>query len=362
MSQVTQHVLPGEGKDDAWFKSQNAFEQSVIRQQVKFKRDRLGINTNGPHSKYPQHTYPHILPGGEIRKAFFPGFTDAVFAYFDEANIQPHSELLNLKSSQAACVNFLFPLRSDLELATNVLTRAGIIPPEGRVSGIEFEYTGQDEAGGSLGCTEWLGEPSTGKRGQNRTSIDAAVFWTREGRNDATLIEWKYTERTFGNCSAFANARSDAKAACRGPDHEKHCILTQSPPKCDRHYWDRLEESGIRRAKLACVPGCPFRGPFYQLMRQFLIAQYMRQSGQADDVEVLAIHFDGNNSLRELTPELENLAKSTATSIVDAWNVALEGVTPMREIKAEALLLAYDTCRTPDLSDWRDYIRARYGM
>lgn len=49
--------------------------------------------------------------------------------------------------------------------------------------GIEFEYTGKDEYPGPEGFVTWLSEPPGGKRGQNRNSIDAAVFWG--DRNEA---------------------------------------------------------------------------------------------------------------------------------------------------------------------------------
>lgn len=75
------HVLPSKegGKDDvSWFSRQNTFEQAVIRRQVKFKREVLGISEDGRFSKQPNHLYPHILPEGMIRQAFYPGFADEI--------------------------------------------------------------------------------------------------------------------------------------------------------------------------------------------------------------------------------------------------------------------------------------------
>lgn len=362
---LVRHVLPGEeeeGADTSWFSRQNAFEQSVIRQQVKFKREVLGIPGNGRFTKQPEHSYPHILPDGDLRRAFYPGHADEIMSYLEKSDIQPHTELLNLKSSQAACLNFLFPLRANPDLATQVLTRAGIVPSGGSVTGIEFEYTAQDEAKKERGCTEWLGEPPGGKRGQNRTSIDAAIFWTHDGRKGATLVEWKYCERTFGSCSAYDQAGEDGKAPCDSPDHESHCILKDGRRNHARHYWDRLEESGIRRSKLACVSGCPFRGPFYQLMRQFLVAQYMRQARIVDQVDVAALHFRGNDALRELPAEFVTLLGGGQGTVIEAWNRALDGVPPMRELDAESLICAYDNCPGQTDPTWRAYIRDRYGL
>jgi hypothetical protein len=65
------------------------------------------------------------------------------------------------------------------------------------------------------GTTEWLGEPPGGKRGQNRTSADAAIWWgDTEGCSRLTLVGWKYTERQFGTCGGFTSRGNDQKATC----------------------------------------------------------------------------------------------------------------------------------------------------
>jgi len=209
---IKRHVLPGEeGGDTAWFYRQNAFEQQEIFRQVAFKRRRWPELGDGSASKRPTYTYPHILPAGHERLAFYGPLADAILAYLAEEDIALHSEVLNLKSSQAACLNFLFPLRQDLDLAKASL--GSFLPGLREVTGIEFEYTGSPEV------TQWLGEPRRGKRGQNRTSIDAAVFWVgRSKKRCITLVEWKYTERNFGACSAFQSAPKDDKARCRALD------------------------------------------------------------------------------------------------------------------------------------------------
>ncbi len=358
------HAMPGQEAGDAdvsWFDRQNDYEQSVIRQQVKFKREVLRINEDGPFSKKPNHMYPHILPDGDVRRVFYPGLADAIVAYLEGADIQQHSELLNLKSSQAACLNFLFPLRLNHDLATAVLIRAGIVEEGGKVTGVEFEYTAQDEAKKELGCTEWLGEPLNGKRGQHRTSIDAAVFWTKGGKKCATLIEWKYTERSFGSCSAFADADKTEKLRCLGDDYERQCLIVGDGPKRSRHYWNLLAESGTDLNKMKAVVGCPFRGPFYQLMRQFLVAQYMRKAGIAEHIEVVGLHFEGNDALHTLPKELTPLAKAPGDAVIEVWNQVLDGVPPMREIEVTALMEGYDKAPHHD-PKWRGYIRTRYGL
>jgi len=356
---------PGPG-DTTWFtERQNPFEKEVIIRQVSYKIMHWSdLPMLASHRGSPHH-YPHILPPGNERLAYFDGFADEALAYMKAANIEVHSEALNLKSSQAACINFLFPLRQDHELAVRVLR--DILPNVAAVTGIEFEYTGQDETNrGHQPCTAWLGEPTSGKRGQNRTSIDAAIFWTNtQGETQASLIEWKYTERNFGTCSAHQKAKPDIKAHCRGLDVTNNpgadCILAGPRRHCGRHYWDHMSAAGISFAKLAKADGCPFQGPFYQLMRQFLVAQFLRDQRTADHVEVIALEFEGNTALRAVPPQLRPLCSKPTDTVVDAWNAIVDGVPPLRRLTAEQLIVGYDDAEGVDPA-WRAYVRDRYGL
>jgi hypothetical protein len=367
---LIQHRLPSQpgDTDTTWFTHrQNAFEQAAILQQVAFKRAKWPDLPDGPFSKQPQHTYPHILPQCAEQLAFYDGFVLDVLTYMHANNIAVHTEALNLKSSQVACLNFLFPLKKDLSLASMVLRKLDAFPGLTSVENIEFEYTGQDETNRKeQPCTAWLGEPRSGKRGQHRTSIDAAVFWTdQRGKTHISLIEWKYTERNFGSCSAFANADAETKTRCRSltvtTDPADHCVLAGSGRHCGRHYWDHMQEAGISLAKLAVISGCPFQGPFYQLMRQFLIAQYLRTDGHAHHVAVLAVEFEGNDALRAVPPQLRPLMTRPESTVIDTWNSIVDGVPPLCRITAEKLLAAYDSTPATDPT-WRQYITARYGL
>ena len=165
---------PGPG-DTTWFtKRQNHFEKDVIIRQVSYKAMHWPDLPMLASHRGSRHHYPHILPPGNERLAYFDGFADEALAYMKAADIEVHSEALNLKSSQAACINFLFPLRISVRartpLAAGVLR--DILPNVATVTGIEFEYTGQDETNRAhQPCTAWMGEPASGKRGQNRTSL-----------------------------------------------------------------------------------------------------------------------------------------------------------------------------------------------
>ncbi|MBL7066012.1 MAG: hypothetical protein ISS49_17685 [Anaerolineae bacterium] len=360
---IKRHVLPGEeGGDTAWFYRQNSFEQQEIFRQVAFKRRRWPQLGDGSASKRPAYTYPHILPTDHKRLTFHEPLADAILSYLIEEDIALHSEVLNLKSSQAACLNFLFPLRQNLNMAKAALQRFPFLPGLREVTGIEFEYTGPP------GATEWLGEPRRGKRGQNRTSIDAAIFWIgRSKRKCITLVEWKYTESNFGACSAFHSASKDDKAKCRAldvardVDPARSCLLTTGGDRRSRRYWEHVEAAGISLSAFASVQGCPFQDPFYQLMRQFLLAAYLRQTGEADEVEVVSIGFARNTKLHIVPPQLRSLVDGEKEGIVSAWNAVLKGVPPMRHWTVEQLMARVNKIEGIDLG-WRNYLRERYDV
>jgi hypothetical protein len=252
----------------------------------------------------------------------------------------------------------LFPLRKNLHLAQKALEP--FLPSVSSVDNIEFEYTG------SPGITEWLGEPTSGKRGRNRTSIDVAIFWTdKNGTKQLSLVEWKYTERNFGACSVYSS--SEQRAKCDqlnlGSEVDPSTICPLSVPRLgnSRRYWEHLDQSGISSRKLSVVLGCPFRTPLYQLMRQCEVASYLRQSHVADFVEVVVAAFAGNHALLEIPPALKILARGPADNIIDIWNGVLSNVSPVRKIKVEQLVQAIDADGSAD-NDWRKYLWDRYGV
>jgi hypothetical protein len=351
------HVLPGEaGGDTGWFQRLNDFEKQETLRHVAYKHRHWPDMPNGRFSKQPQHTYPHILPEGNLKKAFYPPIAETILNYMEAEKIAPHSELLNLRSSQAACFNFLFPLRQNLRLADEVFSQ--FFPTLKQVTNLEFEYTGPE------GITTWLGEPPGGKRGQNRTSIDAAVFWEdQDGQEHAALIEWKYTERGYGSCSAFNNASASAKTTCLGlnvwENHspEQVCLLCWGVPARLRRYWEHMDEAGIDLAAFRGVTGCPFQGPFYQLVRQTLVAAYLKQIGV--QAQVVSVSFAGNTSLHQQPKMLRPLG---AEDVIGAWNRALHtSAPPLLIITVEQLMEAIE-CAGLGEHDWRQFFCERYGV
>lgn len=352
---MKRHTLPDEGGECGWFDHLNPFEQQETLRQVDFKRRHWPDLPDGAWAKRPDHTYPHILPDGELEKNFYPPIAEAVLDYCRSSDIAVHTEALNLRSSQVCCFNVIFPLRQNLQLAS--LALADVLPDAEEVTAIEFEFTGPEEA------TAWLGEPASGQRGQNRTSIDAAVWWRSGTESFLTLCEWKYTERAYGTCGGYASRGNRAPGQCRQldvvrDDPAASCYLTHG--RHTRRYWDHLELAGVKLSALSHMQGCPFMGPFYQLMRQHLLAAYLRHHDESlNEVFVVSLGFRGNMSLRAVPDGLRGLGPT----VEDAWNACLNGVPPLRHVNVESIVARLRASASPSQErSWLDYLAERYGV
>lgn len=348
---------PGSGRD-SWFYRLNRFQRQETKRQADYKRHTLRILDDGVWSKNKNYSYPHILPEGHIEHNFAPRLFPSLKAYLDSCDIQLHSEILNLRSSQACCWNFFFPLRQDIGIASKALEL--LLPNVKEVADIELEYTGPD------GTTVWLGEPPGGKRGQNRTSADATIWYTDDlGHNHLTVIEWKYTEAEFGTCGGYNSDGNRQKDKCtnlsaRNISSGRDCYLAKGDsPERSRRYWEHLNFAGISLSPFKGKTGCPFIGPFYQLMRLHLLAAYARsQDRNIDQVEVAVVCFKGNSHLPKITNNLGWLA----ASVPEAWRRLLTDGSSFRIVFIEDIIR--DACKHAEIRDsiWMQYFSERYGL
>ena len=357
-SRTIHHRLPDGSPDSReadWFGRLNPFEKQETERQVEFRRRHWPKLQDGVWAGSQEliHTYPHILPESHKQENLYPATRDRALAYLSANDIALHREFANLRSSQVCCLNFLFPLRTDLEAAAVALRP--LLPGVVQAEEIEFEYTGPCSA------THWLGEPSGGKRGQNRTSVDAAVRWhDTEGRSRLTLVEWKYTEKQFGTCGGFASDGNMQKDGCRhraaGAELPWTCYLAGAQnDRTKRRYWEHLGSAGIDVSR---YDGdlCPFSGPFYQLLRLQLLATHCAQEKEAEKVDVAAVHFQGNTAIEEPPREI----KGFAYSVTEAWQGLLLRPNDFRVCTAESLAAGVRSSGAfPDLAG---YLGQRYGV
>jgi hypothetical protein len=222
----------------------------------------------------PQHKALNLAPG--IR-------ADAI-AYFRQYGVTWHQHANHALSSQVSCLNFLMPLATRPKLLARLIGEALDIPsptmlevesgPDGRPWFVGFEWIGRadylNEAGKSGART----------RGANATSADAVVRLKHEGRIETVLIEGKYTER-YG---------------------------APIPPKGNEVRRGRygglvFEPAGPVRADHNLAVGDFFWEPFYQLLRQQMLAFQMQAAHEdgTERVRVLHISPSANRALHAVT-------------------------------------------------------------
>ncbi len=213
-----------------------------------------------------------------------PNIRAKAVRHFAETGIAWHLHANHGLSSQVCCLNFLMPLAQDPIALAEVVGRAlGIAPPEmmpmesdesGEDWYVAFEWIGQDD------YLNEAGKDGARKRGANATSTDAAVRFRHEGRIEIALIEWKFSEKYGAPISPTGNATRvnryrDIAFAPNGP------IRTDLGLTLEDFFWE----------------------PFYQMLRQQMLATQMQKASElhAERVRVVHISPAGNTDLHKVT-------------------------------------------------------------
>lgn len=218
----------------------------------------------------------------------------AVRAFAEEPAIQWHQHANHGLSSQVCCVNFLMPMAHHPDLLSRWVGHVlGIAPPEmlpletraGQDWYVAFEW---------IGDKDYLNEGGKGgsrKRGANATASDAAVkFRTSRGETHLVLIEWKYTEQ-------YRNHRLSADR--RGTRVKRYGDIVFQP-------------NGPIRADVGLDLADFFYEPFYQLLRQQMLAWHVEHDAAAgiDRARVLHLSPSDNCELHQVTsPGLQDFGE-----------------------------------------------------
>jgi hypothetical protein len=227
----------------------------------------------------PRGIYAYCLPAGYATYNLLPDTRDSALDEFQRHDIAWHAQTPlgptnHLLSSQVQCVNALEPLATDPERLiaafAGVLPIAEPLPIEGSRL-VAFEY---------IGDRGYLGEVPSGPRhrGSHTTSADAAVrYRTPDGHAEIALIEWKYVEDYRGR------ELSPDKRDIRRGRYRALWDASDSPLRTDVIPYDDM-----------------FVEPFYQLMRQQLLAHEMEKAHEqeADLVRVVHVAPVANEALR----------------------------------------------------------------
>lgn len=207
----------------------------------------------------PEYAVLNLLP--EVRDAALELFADAAIPWHAGVGGGPSNHLL---SSQVQCVNALGQMVRDAE---RIRRAFGDLLGIDEVLELEpgrhltFEY---------IGPTDFFGEAPGAERsrGAHCTSVDAAFLHRRrDGLRELVLVEWKYTEY-------YALRRPDpAKDAVRRRRYEAAWIAPDSPVRTDLLPFELILDE-----------------PFYQLVRQQLLAHELEKARAHDVDRVRVLH------------------------------------------------------------------------
>jgi hypothetical protein len=268
--------------------------------------------------------------------------------YFDLYGITRHRHLAHGLSSQACCLNFLMPLARRRNLLAELVGRAldiappKMLPVENGPGGewfVGFEWIGQLDPLG-----EW---PKTGRvtRGANVTSADAVVMFEHEGRPETLLIEWKYTE-AYG-APLQNNVRSSGE-------------LSGNAKRTARYADKAFAPQGPIRNDLGLELKDFFWEPFYQLLRQQMLAWRLEHAPGGHRTRVLHISPRANIALHEVTSPA--FRKRGYADAFDAFKAVLiaeaDGAPRFKSVYAEDLFGEMAAAMPGD--PWAAYLLRRY--
>ena len=256
----------------------------------------------------------------------------------------------NMTSSQVACVNFLLPLigipgallSAIRSIDSDVRGIVDIIH-EDHSTPVEFEWIGGSRSleGGRT-------------RGAQNTSIDAFVIAeTVEGRLRAYLFEWKYAEH-------YLRTRPNFKG--KGQRGERR-----------RMRYTGLYNSELSSFNLEVAPDMDdfLYEPFYQIMRQRLLADRMVQHRELDvaEAKVVIVVPEQNWAYRSLgavgwttSPPLAARFPHLRT-VESVMRAVLRNPDEHFDMVSPATMLeAVCQDHTEETRTWADYWRRRYAV
>lgn len=334
----------------------NDFDAYTRDQQTTWRREHLKNQTPGEHNR---KKYPFILPRADWQDSLWQGIqsgsSNPLDAYLNKNNIDHHTGVHNLRSSWILCANLYFPFRQDRALATSFL-RAYVSANIAEVVDIQLEYAAEPPHDPKT----LLGEPE-GTRGKNQTSPDVAfIFKTSDGSDGIVLVENKYVEHSFYQCSGrkpqYGNpdARRCLDKAVLS-DLEGQCYLNdwKAEGRENRKYWDyiTISETGKQILKK-----CPAAVAGYQLFRQQALAEAFIRTGRYTQA-ISCVAYDARNET------LQHCLKRTGINSIENWGKVFSGKAQFRTFTHQQwvkFVADYDSSNK--WQNWLEYVQARYAF
>ena len=334
------------------------FDDQMKSHQTEWRRNHVASKECGQQNGRRR---PWILPQELWEEGLWPGIRsgsdNSLPAYLERTGVQKHQGAHNLKSSWTMCANLYFPFGASTdgrELFAGFLGRhvtAGIQSLEE----IELEYA----ECGKLSPPQLLGEQG-GRRGANQTSPDLGLLVN--GGRGLVLVENKFTEHSFYECSAWRHNGNSRRQGNPDPDRcLKPSQVAENPlSQCHqtawgRRYWEHLADV-VDRDAITALCHCPAARHGYQLFRQQALAEGFARSGRYELV-VSAVAVDERN--RTLTRRL----KRSGFSSLEQWGRLFKGEAAFEIFTHQqwvAWVREHDT--SGSWSDWLKYVCLRYGL
>jgi hypothetical protein len=295
---------------------------------------------------YRSKLYPFCLPLEFAAYNLFSEIRDEALDTFDRLGIVWHSSALqglcsnHLCSSQVFAVNFLFPFVHRPDALAELLKPhfpdlARMLPIEGE-SFIAFEWIGEYNY---LGESPKLG--SDRRRGAGNTSIDAAMMYeATDGRRIMLLCEFKYSESYGVSYKRFRSDGTDRVAGYRDFYYAGNSPIDITiVPKIENHLYE----------------------PFYQLLRQQLLATQIVETGIPDVDRVLVVHLY-TKANRELTAVTSPALRQFGRDAYEVWRHILVDPASFVPLPVEELFKSVPLDRFPELEPWALYLSQRYSF
>ena len=297
-----------------------------------------------PVGLYRGKPRPFCLPVDRAEENLSREIRAGALDYFKRERIKWHdgresAPSNHLCSSQVQCVNFLYPFADRPEALRTLLSPIfpniqSMLSMEGGGQFVSFEWIGLDN---------YLGEKvppnSSRTRGANCTSADAAVmFRLADGTRQIVLIEWKYTESYNPTWLGIARSGTNRMDIYRPLYDRPECPLDKSkvPNFCDLFY-----------------------EPFYQLLRQQLLAHEMELAHELGSHLVTVLHVapaDNRDFHRVTSPGL----KPRGDSSIEVWKGLVRQPDRFVSVSTERLFGDFPVDSHPELAAWWQYVSDRY--
>lgn len=260
-------------------------------------RDEVFKDPGGGHFKKFDRTFvlkDHALNiWAGVREDAIDYFRRNTIPFWDSGN-EPTGHLL---SSQIACINHLYFVRQRQDIATAILqgidnnVRTALVMGNDSDSGyVDFEV---------VGSKNYLGE-KLHTRGANSTSVDALMLAElNNGLRKLFFVEWKYVE-SYGKTSKAEGESGQTRIKTYTP------LLMQSD--CP--------------IKVSNIEGL-FTEPYYQLMRQTLLAHEMTKAKEYGAGNYFHLHVipRENKELKEVNTTDGKLSGNT---LEETWKNVLK--------------------------------------